>query len=83
MPKLRRDFTEPEDDDSNSEDSDSSGSENGGEDEEQSHRLAMEMMLSGEHPDAEIDKLLESFGVQISSNGLIPTSNFFKGEIPE
>lgn len=43
----------------------------------------MEMMLSGEHPDAEIDKLLESFGVQISQIGLIPTSNFFKGEIPE
>jgi len=28
--------------------------------------MAMEMMLSGEHPDSEIDKLLESFGVQIS-----------------
>ena len=43
----------------------------------------MEMMLSGEHPDTEIDQLLESFGVQISQIGLIPTSNFFKGEIPE
>jgi len=63
--RLRRDFTEPEDDDSNSNSSDSSGSENG-EDEESAHKLAMEMMLSGEHPDAEIDKLLESFGVQIS-----------------
>ena len=80
--RLRRDFTEPEDDESCSEDSASSDSGNGS-DEEQAHRLAMEMMLSGEHPDAEIDKLLESFGVQISQIGLIPTSNFFKGEIPE
>ena len=80
--RLRRDFTEPEDDDSCSNDSDSDDSGNG-EDEEQAHRLAMEMMLSGEHPDTEIDKLLESFGVQISQIGLIPTSNFFKGEIPE
>ena len=52
--RLRRDFTEPEDDDSCSDDSDSDGSANG-EDEEQAHRLAMEMMLSGEHPDTEID----------------------------
>ena len=41
------------------------------------------MMLSEEHPDAEIDKLLESFGVQISQIGLIPTDKFFKGQIPE
>ena len=82
MSKLRKDFTEPEDDDSCSNGSESDESDNAG-DEEQAHRLAMEMMLSGEHPDAEIDKLLESFGVQISQIGLIPTSNFFKGEIPE
>lgn len=51
-------MTEPEDDDSNSEDDDSddsSGSDNCGEDEEQAHKLAMEMMLSGVHPDTEID----------------------------
>ena len=61
--RLRRDSTEPEDDDSNSNDSDSSSGSENGEDEESAHKLAMEMMLSGEHPDAEIDKLLESFGV--------------------
>ena len=32
----------------------------------------MEMMLSGQHPDSEIDTLLESFGVQLSQIGLIP-----------
>ena len=48
--------------------------------EEEAQRLAMEIMLSGEHPDAEIDKVLESFGVQISQIGLIPTDNFFKGQ---
>ena len=66
-----------------SDEDDSSSDGENGEDEDQAHRLAMEMMLSGEHPDSEIDKLLESFGVQISQIGMIPTSNFFKGEIPE
>ena len=31
--------------------------------EEQANKMAMTMMLQGEHPDAEIDKLLETFGV--------------------
>ena len=39
------------------------------------------MMLSGEHPDDEIDKLLETFGVQVSQIGLMPSKNFFKGNI--
>ena len=56
-------MTEPEDDDSMSDEDDSSSDGENGEDEDQAHRLAMEMMLSGEHPDSEIDKLLESFGV--------------------
>lgn len=38
------------------------------------------MMLSGEHPDTEVDKLLESFGVQVNQIGLIPINNFFKGQ---
>ena len=41
------------------------------------------MMLSGEHPDAEIDKLLETFGVQVSQIGLIPMNNLFDGEMIE
>ena len=51
--------------------------------EEQANRMAMTMMLQGEHPDAEIDKLLETFGVQVSQIGLIPLQNFFKGELIE
>ena len=51
--------------------------------EDSANRRAMAMMLSGEHPDAEIDKLLETFGVQVSQIGLIPMQNFFKGEIIE
>ena len=51
--------------------------------EESANRKAMAMMLSGEHPDAEIDKLLETFGVQVSQIGLIPMQNFFNGEIIE
>ena len=39
-------------------------------------------MLSGENPDAEIDRLLESFGVQISQIGLLPTNSFFKDQLP-
>lgn len=30
------------------------------------NRRAIQMMMSGEHPDAEIDKLLETFGIQVS-----------------
>ena len=51
--------------------------------EESANRKAMAMMLSGEHPDAEIDKLLETFGVQVSQIGLIPMQNFFNGEMIE
>ena len=51
--------------------------------EDSANRKAMAMMLSGEHPDAEIDKLLETFGVQVSQIGLIPMQNFFNGEIIE
>lgn len=41
------------------------------------------MMLSGEHPDAEIDKLLETFGIQVSQIGQISFKNIFNGEILE
>ena len=51
--------------------------------EESANKMAMAMMLSGEHPDAEIDKLLETFGVQVSQIGLIPMQNFFNGGIIE
>ena len=44
-------------DDSNAENDDSYVSD------ESANKRAMAMMLSGEHPDAEIDKLLETFGV--------------------
>ena len=47
---------------SHSDASDSEGDEDSEEDKE-AQRLAMQFMLSGEHPDAEIDKKLESFGV--------------------
>ena len=30
------------------------------------NKVALDMMLSGEHPDAEIDKLLETFGISVS-----------------
>ena len=46
-------------------------------------RLEMDLMMSGEHPDAEIDKLLQSFGVQLSQIGLIPTSSFIAETMSE
>ena len=41
-------------------------------------RLAMEMSLQGEDPDAEIDKLLETFDVQVAGN--FSSKQFFNGE---
>lgn len=43
----------------------------------------MEFMVSGEHPDTEIDKLLESYGFQLSQIGLIPTSSFIAETMSE
>ena len=59
---LWRDLREDEYD--SAEDSNDQDEEDAGE--LQSQRMVMEMMMSGEHPDAEIDKLLESYGVQLS-----------------
>ena len=62
----RKDGFDDDDQDSDGDESDEAG------DDEQAQKLAMEMMLSGQHPDSEIDTLLESFGVQLSQIGLIP-----------
>ena len=43
----------------------------------------MEFMISGEHPDTEIDRKLQSFGVQLSQIGLIPTSSFITEQMSE
>ena len=52
------------DNESSEDDEDSARYESDEDDtEEEANKVAMEMMLSGEHPDTEIDKLLESFGV--------------------
>ena len=72
-------------DDDGEEQKGSDSSEDSGEDsdeveDQEAHRIAMQFMLSGEHPDTEIDRLLESFGVQVSQIGTIPINNFFKGQ---
>ena len=82
-PELRRKFKDDDEEDHKFSDDEDLSDEEENEEDAEAHRLAMEMMMSGEHPDAEIDKLLESFGVQISQIGLLPTDKFFKGQIPE
>ena len=72
---LRKGYDQGGSGKADSEDSDDSNSDSddGGAEDEQAHKLAMEMMLNGEHPDNEIDKLLQSFGVQMNQIGLMPT----------
>ena len=62
-PELRRKFKDDDEEDHKFSDDEDLSDEDENEEDAEAHRLAMEMMMSGEHPDAEIDKLLESFGV--------------------
>lgn len=43
------------------------------------NKRALQCMMTGEYPDAEIDKLLETFGVHANSIGAIPENDIFQG----
>lgn len=65
VPYLRigyKDKPNTSDDSDDSEDYSYPGSDEE-EDDPVASKIAMDMMLSGEHPDSEIDKLLESYGI--------------------
>ena len=40
-------------------------------------------MMTGEYPDAEIDKLLETFGIQVSQIKSMSDKEIFKGQMIE
>ena len=50
---------------------------------EAANKRALQYMMTGEYPDAEIDKLLETFGIQVSQIGSMSEKDIFQGQLIE